>query len=401
MNEVILIVAGRAVTGAEALTWLAAGGLAAVLIVALALLRLAAARARRDHDADARLAEVVRLQAETAGRLQAMADSLGGRQSELSRAVSERLDGLTHRLGRTLAETTRQTNEHLGKLNERLAVVDRAQKSLGELSGEMLQLKTILADKQARGAFGQGRMEAIVADALPPAAFSFQATLSNGTRPDCLIHLPNGAAPLAIDAKFPLEGWTAWRAAETPEARSRAETQLRRDVATHIRDIRDKYLIPGETQDTAFLFVPSESLFADLNEHFDELIQRAHRARVVLVSPALLLLSIQVVQAVLRDHRMREEAHLVQNEVALLLDDVERLVERVAKLATHFDQTARDVEQISISADKVRRRATRIEDMDLAAPAEAPAAAVAAAPRAAVVPGPGFDRRAPDRLAGE
>lgn len=388
MNDVILILAGRPITVSEAALWL--GGLALVGLVlgALALRRMAAA----SHRSEAAVAEVMRLQAETAGRLQAMAEALGGRQADMTRAVSERLDGLTHRLGRTLAETTRVTNENLGQLNARLAVIDRAQKTLGDLSGEMLQLKTILSDKQARGAFGQGRMEAIVADALPQAAFSFQATLSNGTRPDCLIHLPNGAPPLAIDAKFPLEAWTAWRAAEEPEPRARAETQLRRDLATHVKDIRDKYLIPGETQDTAFLFVPSESLFADLNEHFDDIIQRAHRARIVLVSPALLLLSIQVVQAVLRDHRMREEAHLIQSEVALLLDDVERLAERAGKLSGHFDQAARDIEQIGISVDKVRKRAARIEDLDLAAPVDAP-------PIAAIrpaTPGPGFGR-----LAGE
>lgn len=389
MNDVILILAGHKVTGAEALVWLVGLGLVGLVLCGLALLRMATSGQR----AEAAVAEVMRLQAETAGRVQAMAEAIGGRQADMTRAVSERLDGLTHRLGRTLAETTRVTNENLGQLNERLAVIDRAQKSLGELSGEMLQLKTILSDKQARGAFGQGRMEAIVADALPPAAFSFQATLSNGTRPDCLIHLPNGAASLAIDAKFPLEAWTAWRAAEEAEARSRAETQLRRDLATHIKDIRDKYLLPGETQDTAFLFVPSESLFADLNEHFDDIIQRAHRARVVIVSPSLLLLSIQVVQAVLRDHRMREEAHLIQTEVALLLDDVERLGERTAKLASHFDQTARDIEQIGISVDKVRKRATRIEDLDLGGPEAAP---LLAPGRTNVAPGPGYDR-----LAGE
>lgn len=243
-----------------------------------------------------------------------------------------------------------------------------------------LELKSILADKQARGAFGQGRMEAIVQDALPPAGYSFQASLSTGVRPDCLIHLPNGAPPLVIDAKFPLEAWTAMRDAASPEERARAEAQMRRDMAIHIRDIHDKYLIPGETQDTAFLFVPSEALFADLNETFADLIQRAHRARVVLVSPSLLLLSIQVVQSVLRDHRMREEAHRIQAEVGHLVDDVDRLVERVAKLGSHFAQAAKDIEQITVSADKIARRAARIEDMDLGP--DAPEAAREAPPQA-------------------
>jgi DNA recombination protein RmuC len=387
MNDVLLIVAGRPVTVADLLPGLGILGLVAVLLVFAAVWRALARRRFGEAEAleqarhtEDRLAEMMRLQAEMAGRMQAMAEGLGHRQQDLARAVTERLDGLTHRLGRTLVETSRATNENLGRLNERIAVIDKAQKTLGDLTGEMLELKTILSDKQARGAYGQGRMEAIIQDALPPSAYQFQATLSNGSRPDCLVLLPNGAAPLAIDAKFPLEGWTAFRDAGTPEDLARAEAQLRRDVSIHIKDIRTKYLISGETQDTAFLFVPSESLFADLNEHFDDLIQRAHRARVIIVSPSLLLLSIQVVQAVLRDHRMREEAHRIQAEVGLLLDDVDRLMERVGKLGSHFAQATKDVEQIAVSADKIVRRGARIEEMDLGAPPAPDAALKAAAP---------------------
>jgi DNA recombination protein RmuC len=226
-------------------------------------------------------------------------------------------------------------------------------------------LSNILANKQSRGAFGQGRMEAIVADNLPPGSFAFQYTLKTGARPDCVIHLPNGAPPLVIDAKFPLEAYNALKAAETPEQLKAAQAQFRNDVAKHVKDIAEKYLVPGETHDTAFMFVPSESVFAEIHENFDEVVQRAYRARIVIVSPSLLLLSIQVIQAVLRDHRLREQAHVIQDEVAKMMLDVERLDERVRKLAAHFGTVQKDIDQILISTEKVTSRGRGIADIGL------------------------------------
>lgn len=178
----------------------------------------------------------------------------------------------------------------------------------------------------------------------------------------------NGAPPLVIDAKFPLEAWNAFREATAPEARRAAGQQFRRDMEVHIRDISEKYLLAGETQDTAFLFVPSESIFAELHEHFEAVVQKAQRARVVIVSPSLLLLSIQVIQAVLKDQRMREQAHLIQGEVALLMDDLGRLDERTRKLQSHFLSAQKDVEQIVTSSEKLSRRGARIGALELERP---------------------------------
>jgi DNA recombination protein RmuC len=220
-------------------------------------------------------------------------------------------------------------------------------------------------------------MEAIVQDGLPSGAYQFQATLKNGTRPDCLIVLPNGAPGLVIDAKFPLEAWNAIRAATGPEATKVAETQFRRDTQKHIDDIAARYFVPGETQDTAFMFVPSESIFADIHERFEDIVQRAHRARVVIVSPSLLMLSVQVVMSLLRDQRMREQAHIIQEEVVKLLADVERLDDRVRKLQTHFTQANGDIDQILTSTKKITGRAQKIDAMDFSEdepqkPAKAP-----------------------------
>ena len=282
--------------------------IALFLVLCLALLwrasragfHLQAEAAARSAEIEDRINSLLGAQSEMTGRMKSMAELLGGGQAEMSKALSERLDGMTHRLNNSMGEATKNTHENLKRLHERLAVLDVAQRNITDLTGQVTMLSNILANKQSRGAFGQGRMEAIVSDGLPHGAFAFQYTMKSGQRPDCIIHLPNGAPPLVVDAKFPLEAYNALKAAETPETLKSARQQFRGDLGRHVKDIREKYLVPGETHDTAFMFVPSESVFAEIHEAFDDIVQAAYRSRIVIVSPTHLLLSIQVIQAVLR-----------------------------------------------------------------------------------------------------
>ena len=311
--------------------------------------RLAALSTEGKDEIGAHIANLMKAQGEITGHVQ---------------GLSNRLDGFGQRIGQSMTDTTKSTHESLAKLGERLAVIDKAQQTITTLSGQVVELQHVLANKQTRGAFGQGRMEAIVRDGLPTNAYAFQATLGNGTRPDCLIRFQTGPS-LVIDAKFPLEAWNGIRAAATPEATKLAETQFRRDTVKHIQDIADRYFVPGETQDTAFMFVPSESIFADIHERFEDVVQRAHRSRVVIVSPSLLMLSIQVVTSLLRDQRMKEQAHLIQEEVGKMMEDVARLDERVKRLQTHFTQSNKDIEEILISTRRVTARGARIEQVEV------------------------------------
>ncbi|MBY3415082.1 DNA recombination protein RmuC [Rhizobium laguerreae] len=354
---------------------LVSGVLAALaLLVIVLLLRGASLRREQAEEAnfraqenETRMAELLKIQAEMQGRIAAMTEVFGARQSELNQTISQRLDGMSQRVSSTITEQTKSTHENLQRLQERLAVIDAAQNNIQTLAKDVVGLQAILSNKQTRGAFGQSRMETIVADGLPMGAYAFQQTLSNGSRPDCTIRMPNGAPPLVIDAKFPLEAWNAIRDAGSPEAGKIAGQQFRRDMEVHIRDISEKYLIQGETQDTAFLFVPSESIFAEIHEHFEPVVQKAHRARVVIVSPSLLMLSIQVIQAVLKDQRMRAQAHLIQGEVAILMDDLSRLDERVRKLQGHFALAQKDIDMVVTSADKLTKRGARIEALEFEA----------------------------------
>ena len=338
---------------------LALAGLAAFALVTLAI-ALFVHMSRRRRETEAQASEL----AELKGRLQSFAEISVARQGDVARAVNERLDRMTQRVGTDLNETSRKTHESIAKLNERLAVIDTAQRNLTELSNNMVSLQEILANKQARGAFGQLRMETIVKDGLPKGAYTFQATLSNGKRPDCLLHMPNTGASLVIDAKFPLEGFEAFRAARRDEEKKEAARRVRVDVTRHVDAMSERYFIAGETQDTAILFVPSEAIYADLCEHFTDLVQKAHRSRIVICAPNMLMLAVQTMQAILKDVQMREQAHLIQREVAKLMDDMGRFRERVLDLQRHFGQTNQDIEKILTSSEKITARGRRIETLD-------------------------------------
>ncbi|MGI9350071.1 MAG: DNA recombination protein RmuC [Rhizobiaceae bacterium] len=329
---------------------------------------LEAAALERAREAEARMAELVASQNELTGRMQTMSEIFSTRQGDMMRAVNERLENMSGRIGQSITDTTKNTQESLTKLQERLAVIDTAQNNITNLAGQVVELQNILSNKQTRGAFGEGRMQQIVQDGLPMGSYEFQATLSNQARPDCIIHMPNDTPPLIIDAKFPLEAWHAIRGAETPEQSKTAAQSFRRDVEVHLKAISEKYLLKGETQDTAFMFVPSESIFAEIHENFEGLVQKAHRSRVVIVSPSLLMLSIQVIQSVLKDTRMREQAHLIQGEVIRLMEDVGRLDERVRKLDGHFKLAQKDVDLILTSSDKVTKRGNKIADLEFEEP---------------------------------
>ena len=370
MSEILFVVANQPITFGMALAAGAGVLLIALLVLVIVVARGGAARSReaedaalRTEDLELRLAEVARVQAETVGRLQTMGEGLAARQSDLARLVNERLDAVSGRIGQSMEATTKQTVERLQHLHERLALIDNAQKNLNELSSQVTSLRDVLSNKQARGAFGQGRMEAIVQDGLPKGSFEFQFTLSNNTRPDCVVFMPD-QPPLVIDAKFPLEAVTAHRDAKTDDQRRLAAQRLRQDILRHVADIAGKYLIPGETQDLALMFVPAESVYSELHDTFDDVVQKSYRARVIIVSPSLLMLAIQVMQQIHKDARMRAAADRIRHEVAHMINDVGRMRERVLKLQQHFTQSGEDLRQILISAEKVERRAAAIEELD-------------------------------------
>jgi len=299
-----------------------------------------------------------------AGGLHHVSEAQAVSQSAMLAMMEQRLAEVSRAMGETLAGTSTRTARSLGALHERLETIDRAQANIEKLSGNVLSLQDILSNKQTRGAFGEIQLNDIVIKALPPDAYTMQATLSNGRRADCLIHLPNPPGPIVIDAKFPLEAYEAIRRAETPRQATDAAAQMRQAVRAHIRAISERYILEGETADGALMFLPSEAVYAELHGSFPDVVRDGFAARVWIVSPTTCMATLNTMRAVLKDARMREQAGAIRRELSELYKDVGRLGERVGNLDRHFGQAAKDIEEIKISADRAGKRARRLDNFD-------------------------------------
>ncbi len=307
-----------------------------------------------------------------AGGLHHVSEAQSLSQTAMIQLMENRLTEVQRFMGESLQGTSMRTARSLGDLHQRLETIDKAQANIEKLSGNVLSLQDILSNKQARGAFGEIQLHDIVTKALPADAYTMQATLSNGKRADCLIHLPNPPGPLAIDAKFPLEAYEALRRAENPRQVQEANTLLRTAVRGHIRTISDKYIIEGETADGAIMFLPSEAVYAELHANFPDIVREGFAARVWIVSPTTCMATLNTMRAILKDARLREQTGAIRRELGELSKDIERLSERVGNLDRHFGQASKDIEDIRISADKAGKRARRLDNFDfeeLASPA--------------------------------
>lgn len=359
-------------------------GLGAVVLI-LILLIVAIRASNRSAQAAAPLAQQMgflgqRVQAlsdgqqQLAGGLTHVSEAQAAAQSNMLKLMETRLQTVQQQMNTNLATSAKTTAKSLGELQQRLQTIDKAQENITKLSGDVLSLQDILSNKQTRGAFGEIQLNDIVTKALPSDSFTLQATLSNGKRADCLIHLPNPPGPIVVDSKFPLEGYEALRNAESDWELNEAAKRLRNDVKMHIKAISEKYIIEGETADGALMFLPSEAIYAELHANFPELVREGFNARVWIVSPTTCMATLNTMRAILKDARMREQAGAIRKELGMLYADVDRLGTRVGNLDRHFQQASKDIEDIKISADKAGKRAKRLDNFDfeeLAHPEEA------------------------------
>jgi len=310
-----------------------------------------------------------------AGGLHHVSENQALSQTAMLQLMEKRLSEVQRSMGEALQGTSQRTAHSLGELQQRLATIDKAQANIEKLSGNVLNLQDILANKQARGAFGEIQLNDIVQKALPSDAYTMQATLSNGKRADCLIHLPNPPGPIVIDAKFPLEAYEALRRADNPQAVQVAQAQLRAAVRVHIKAIAEKYIVDGETADGALMFLPSEAVYAELHANFPEVVRDGFAVKVWIVSPTTCMATLNTMRAVLKDARMREQAGAIRATLRMLHRDVEIVVERVEKLSTHFNQARADLDGITTAAERAGKRAARLDNFDFEelAPETAPA----------------------------
>jgi DNA recombination protein RmuC len=348
------------------------GGVALLLVVLLVLILRAAGRSAATAEPlmrevawlSSRMQQMGDGQERLAGGLHHVSEAQAVSQSAMLKVMEQRLAEVQRQMTEALHGTSTRTARSLGELQTRLETIDKAQANIEKLSGNVLSLQDILSNKQTRGAFGEIQLHDIVQKALPKDAYTMQATLGNGRRADCLIHLPNPPGPIVIDAKFPLEAYEALRRADTPRLLQEAGQQMRTAVRAHIRAIAERYIVEGETADGALMFLPSEAVYAELHANFPDLVREGFAVKVWIVSPTTCMATLNTMRAVLKDARMREQAGAIRKELALLYADVERLGVRVESLDRHFGQAAKDIEDIKVSSEKAGKRARRLDNFD-------------------------------------
>ena len=319
---------------------------------------------------------ILQSQGELSGRLYALNESNKQEQNRLFTALSEqridllkiiddRLLAVTKNVDEGLQQSTINTNQTLTDLKERLVKIDTAQQKISTLSEQVVSLQEILSNKQSRGAFGEIQLNDLIKNILTPNVYSFQHLLSNGKRADCILNLPNPPGMIAIDAKFPLESFYALRQVSNAREKIEAERFFRSSVMKHIKDISEKYIIPGETAESALMFLPSEAIYAELHANFIDVVEISYAAKVWIVSPTTMMATLNTIRAILKDACMREHAGVIQKEVSSLIDDIHRLDERVENLSKHFKQAYEDIDNIKTSSNKITKRMKKIESLEI------------------------------------
>ena len=350
----------------------AAGSFALVVMVLLLMVARAAGRAAQATAPLTNQMEYLNQRVQTigdgqqqlAGGLTQVSEAQAAQQNNMLKLMEARLAAVQEQMTLNLTTNAKTTANSLGELQQRLVTIDKAQDTIQKLSGDVLSLQDILANKQTRGAFGEIQLQEIVSKALPSDAYAWQATLSNGKRADCLIHLPNPPGPIVIDSKFPLEAYEALRNATTKLDTKDAVKFMRTSVKAHIKAISEKYILEGTTADGAIMFLPSEAVYAELHSNFPELIREGFEARVWIVSPTTCMATLNTMRAILKDARMREQAGAIRTALRQLHRDVELVVDRVDKLNTHFNQARKDIEGISTAAERAGKRAHKLDNFD-------------------------------------
>ena len=351
---------------------MAAGGFALVVMILLLMVARAAGRAAQATAPLTNQMEYLNQRVQTigdgqqqlAGGLTHVSEAQAAQQNNMLKLMEARLAAVQEQMTLNLTTNAKTTANSLGELQQRLVTIDKAQDNIQKLSGDVLSLQDILANKQTRGAFGEIQLQEIVSKALPSDAYTWQATLPNGKRADCLIHLPNPPGPIVIDSKFPLEAYEALRNAKTELDTRDAVKFMRTSVKAHIKAISEKYILEGETADGAIMFLPSEAVYAELHSNFPELIREGFEARVWIVSPTTCMATLNTMRAILKDARMREQAGAIRTALRQLHRDVELVVDRVDKLNTHFTQARKDIEGISTAAERAGKRAHKLDNFD-------------------------------------
>ena len=290
-------------------------------------------------------------------------------QTQIEKLIAsnnQRLDQIGEKVEQRLDKGFKDTTLVFSDVLKRLALIDKAQEKIDQLTTNVVSLQEVLSDKRSRGAFGEVQLSALISNMMPENSYALQHTLPGGVRADCVLFLPEPTGTLCIDSKFPLESYQRMTDLSLGDAdRSAAERQFRQDIKKHIKDIAAKYIIPGKTSDGAMMFIPAEAIFAEIHGHYPDLVEDAQRARVWMVSPTTMMAVLTTARAVLKDAATRQQIHIIQEHLLVLARDFERFQDRIDKLALHITQAHKDVNEAQTSARKITSRFGKIEQVEL------------------------------------
>ena len=288
----------------------------------------------------------------------------------LNEQLEKRLIAINEKVNERLDENFDKTNKTFMNVIERLSKIDEAQKKIETLSTDIVSLQSILTDKKTRGIFGEVNLKHILSNVFGEkndSIYKLQHTLSTGVIADSVVFAPEPLGTIAIDSKFPLEHYQLMTDKKlSPELRENYEKMFRQDMKKHIDAIANKYIIPGETTDQAILFLPAEAIFAEVNAYHPDIINYAYKKRVWITSPTTLISTLTVIEMIIKNMERDKYTSIIHEELNKLGLEFARYKERWDKLARSIQTVNKDVENVSITTDKITKKFESINKVEVA-----------------------------------
>ena len=278
------------------------------------------------------------------------------KQEGLEKSLHNILERSFEKIDYKVEKTSNENSSNLQKIKEKIALIDRAQQNISGLTENVIDLKNILSNTSQRGRFGEIILENLVKDYLPKENYSFQKTLSNNTRVDCMINSSGPLDKICIDAKFPREGYEKILKSTNNEEKKRNIKIFKSDITSHLTEVKNKYIIAGETSDIALIFIPSEMIYLEIFNFFPELSQKFYEFKTFLISPTTLWIILNSIESLTRDKRIKESTGLIFQQLKDLTDEISRLEIRVKKMDSHFSSAQNDLNDILITTKKISNK---------------------------------------------
>ena len=287
----------------------------------------------------------------------------------LNEQVEKRLLAVNEQVNLRLDQNFEKTNKTFTNVIERLSKIDEAQKKIDVLSSDIISLQSIITDKKTRGIYGEVHLKHLMSNIFGEkndTIYRLQYPLPNGTIVDCILFAPSPLGTIGIDSKFPLEHYQKMVDRKlSKEERLIAEKQFKLDVKKHIDAIADKYIIEGVTSRQAIMFLPAEAIFAEINAYHQDLIDYAYRRRVFITSPTTLISTLTVIQMIIKNMEKDKYTSIIHEELNKLGLEFARYKERWDKLSKSIQTVNKDVENVSITTDKISKKFTSINQVDI------------------------------------